>query len=77
MVQKRKRHKDLLKKLQEAEQQQDFYSTICRQYSINLLKLVVYVRRLLVNPTVRKFLDENYPDTVSEFESIVETAEGS
>ncbi|MDB4614290.1 hypothetical protein OAH18_01240 [bacterium] len=68
---------DLLKKLKDAEQQQDFYSTIYRQYSINLLKLVVYVRRLLTNTEVRKFLDEKYRDTVAELESIIETAEGT
>ena len=67
---------DLMKRLQEAEQQPDFYSTIYRQYSINLLKLVVFVRRLLVNPAIRKYLDQNHPDMVSGFESIVETAEG-
>lgn len=70
------RHTDLLKKLQEAEELQDFYSTIYRQYSINLLKLVVYVRRLLVNQRVRDFLMEKYPDTVIEFESIIAGAEG-
>ena len=60
---------DLLKKLKDAEQQQDFYSTIYRQYSINLLKLVVYVRRLLTNTVVRQFLDKSYPETVTEFET--------
>lgn len=67
---------DLLNKLKDAEQQQDFYSTIYRQYSINLLKLVVYARRLLVNPAARAFLDEHYSEIVSDFESIIEAAEG-
>ncbi len=68
---------NLLKKLQDAEEQHDFYSTIYRQYSINLLKLVVYVRRLLVNPRMREFLDKKYPDTVAEFEAIIASAGGS
>ena len=67
---------DLLKQLQQAEEQQDFYSSIYRQYSINLLKMVVYVRRLLVNEPIRKFLDQRYPEIVADFESIIASAEG-
>ena len=37
---------NLLKRLKEAEQQQDFYSGLYRQYTTNLLKLVIYVRSL-------------------------------
>jgi len=66
---------DLLKQLKQAEEQQDFYATIYRQYSINLLKLVVYARRLLMNPKVRSFLDSSYPKVVSDFEGIIESAE--
>jgi len=66
---------DLLKQLRQAEEQQDFYSTIYRQYSINLLKLVVYTRSLLMNSTVRKFLDQAYSEIVTDFEAIIESAE--
>jgi hypothetical protein len=40
------RKSDLLKKLTDAEEKHDFYTTLYRQYSINLLKLVIYVRLL-------------------------------
>ena len=49
---------DLLKKLREAEQQQDFYSGLYRQYTTNLLKLVIYVRSLLANERVQEYLRE-------------------
>ena len=40
---------NLLKRLQDAEQQQDFFSGLYKQYTTNLLKLVIYVRALLAN----------------------------
>ena len=49
---------DLLKRLREAEQQQDFFSGLYRQYTTNLLKLVIYVRSLLHNPRVKQYLEE-------------------
>ena len=39
----------LLNRLREAEQQQDFYSGLYRQYTTNLMKLVMYVRSLVSN----------------------------
>ena len=50
----------LLKKLQEAEQQQDFYSGLYRQYTTNLLKTVIYVRQLLGNAEVKVYLLEHH-----------------
>ena len=47
---------DLLKRLREAEQQQDFYSGLYRQYTTNLLKLVIYVRSLLSNERAKQYL---------------------
>jgi ParB family transcriptional regulator, chromosome partitioning protein len=41
---------NLLKRLKEAEQQQDFYSGLYRQYTTNLLKLVIFTRSLLASP---------------------------
>ena len=38
------RKSDLLKRLADAEEKHDFYTTLYRQYSINLLKLVIYAR---------------------------------
>jgi len=66
----------LLKKLQEAEQQQDFYTGLYRQYTTNLLKLVIYVRSLLANAEVRTYLAVNHAALLESFEQILENTEG-
>ncbi len=66
---------DLLKKLKQAEQQQDFYSGLYRQYTTNLLKLVIYARTLLANERVREHLEANHPQRVELFEQIVDSTE--
>ncbi len=66
---------DLLKKLREAEQQQDFYSGLYRQYTTNLLKLVIYVRSLLANPRVREYLGERHPEQLEAFDQIIDSTE--
>lgn len=66
---------DLLKKLREAEQQQDFYSGLYRQYTTNLLKLVIYVRSLLANERVGAYLQERHPKYREAFEQIISSTE--
>mgnify|MGYP003651802435 CR=1 FL=1 len=66
----------LLKKLKEAEQQQDFYTGLYRQYTTNLLKLVIYVRTLLNNADVKAYLQTNHADLARAFEEILESTEG-
>ncbi len=66
----------LLKKLQEAEQQQDFYTGLYRQYTTNLLKLVIYVRTLLNNAEVKAYLLMHHADLASILEEILESTEG-
>lgn len=70
------RKSQLLKKLQEAEQQQDFYSGLYRQYTTNLLKLVIYVRSLMANEEVKEYLTANHREILSIFEQILENTEG-
>jgi len=67
---------NLLKKLQEAEQQQDFYTGLYRQYTTNLLKLVIYVRTLLNNSEVKSYLQTNHTDLARIFEEILASTEG-
>jgi ParB-like chromosome segregation protein Spo0J len=69
------RKNDLLKRLQEAEQQQDFYSGLYRQYTTNLLKLVIYVRSLLSNEQVREYLEANHGEQLEVFEQIINSTE--
>jgi hypothetical protein len=66
---------DLLKKLREAEQQQDFYSGLYRQYTTNLLKLVIYVRSLLAHERVRQYLQERHAQQLEVFEQIINSTE--
>jgi ParB family chromosome partitioning protein len=66
---------NLLKRLKDAEQQQDFYSGLYRQYTTNLLKLVIYTRTLLSNPRVKAFLEKNYPQQFEVFEQIINSTE--
>ena len=66
----------LLKKLQEAEQQQDFYTGLYRQYTTNLLKLVIYVRSLMNNPDVKSYLQTHHADQTRILEEILASTEG-
>ena len=66
----------LLKKLQEAEQQQDFYTGLYRQYTTNLLKLVIYVRSLLNHAEVKSYLQTHHADLTRIFEEILASTEG-
>jgi hypothetical protein len=67
---------DLLKTLAEAEQKHDFYSQLYKQYTLDLLRLTIYVRSLLTNPRLREYLDQHYPDTVARFEAIIADVRG-
>ena len=75
-VQAEDKKSSLLKKLQEAEQQQDFYSGLYRQYTTNLLKLVIYVRSLLNNPEVKAYLKSHHPEQARIFQEILASTEG-
>ena len=66
---------NLLKRLQEAEQQQDFFSGLYRQYTTNLLKLVIYVRSLLANQKVQEYLHNRHAQQVELFEQIIASTE--
>jgi ParB family transcriptional regulator, chromosome partitioning protein len=70
------RKSDLLKKLTEAEEKHDFYTNLYRQYSINLLKLVIYARLLVTNERVSAYLRESHPDILATFQEIITNAEG-
>ena len=66
---------DLLKRLQEAEQQQDFFSGLYRQYTTNLLKLVIYVRSLVSNARVREYLEAHHAAELKLFDEIIGSTE--
>jgi hypothetical protein len=67
---------DLLKKLADTEEKHDFYTNLYRQYSINLLKLVIYVRTLVNNDRIMAYLRASHPAILATFQEVVASAEG-
>jgi len=65
----------LLKRLKDVEEKQDFYSGLYRQYSYNLLKLIIYIRSLLSNERVHEHIREHHPRVLESFRHIIESAE--
>jgi ParB family chromosome partitioning protein len=67
---------ELMKRLQDTEQKHNFYSGLYKQYSIDLLKLIIYVRSLISNDLVRDHLHINHPNVLRHFETLIHRAEG-
>lgn len=57
--------RNLVKKLVESEKSYDFYTTLYRQYTSDLVKLSIYIRQLVGEPSIAKFVKDNY---LPEFE---------
>ena len=70
------RRNDLLKQLADAEQKHDFYSRLYKQYTIDLLRMAIYVRTLINNGRVREYLQARHPAIVAQFEAIIAEARG-
>jgi hypothetical protein len=70
------RKNDLLKQLADAEQKHDFYSRLYKQYTIDLLRLAIYVRTLINTTRVREYLQARHPALVVQFEAIIADAKG-
>jgi ParB family transcriptional regulator, chromosome partitioning protein len=70
------RRKDLLKQLADTEQKHDFYSRLYKQYTIDLLRMAIYVRTLINNTRVREYLQTRHPAVVAQFEAIIADARG-
>ncbi len=65
----------LVERLEAAEKQHDFYTTLYRQYSADLLKMSLYVRKVITTPGIREYLEQNHPSALSEMGSIVMEAQ--
>jgi hypothetical protein len=70
------RKNDLLKQLADAEQKHDFYSRLYKQYTIDLLRMAIYVRTLINNTRVREYLQARHPAVMAQFEAIIADARG-
>lgn len=65
------RKQDLVANLDKVEKQYDFYRSLYRQYSTDLLKMVVYVRSIVTNPKASAHLAGKYPQVLERFKAIV------
>lgn len=70
------RKQELVDKLETVQKRYDFYTDLYRQYSADLLKLYIYVRKLITNEKVRIYLDIQYPEILERFEKIIFENEG-
>jgi len=67
---------ELVNKLENISKRYDFYSNLYRQYSADLLKLYVYVRKLITNEKIRLYIEINFPEIYMQLENIVFEANG-
>lgn len=66
------KRKDMIARLEHAEQQHDFYSGLYRQYSTDLMKLVFYVRKIVSKERVERHLAARHPDVLARFREVVQ-----
>ena len=67
------KRRDLVRRLEEAEKQHDFYTGLYRQYSADLLKMALYVRKIITTPVLADYLKEHHEKTVRELSEIIST----
>jgi ParB family chromosome partitioning protein len=65
------RRKELVARLEEAEKQHDFYTGLYRQYSADLLKMALYVRKVITTPEINAHLAQHHAPTLEELQQIV------
>jgi len=66
---------EMVAKLEAVEGRYDFYTELYQQYSVDLLRTCMYVRKLITNDKVKTYLQEKYPEILQTFENIVFDAE--
>ena len=65
------RRKELVNRLEEAEKQHDFYTSLYRQYSADLLKMALYVRKVITTPELQAYLESHNATALTELQQIV------
>ncbi len=65
------KRRELVGRLEEAEKQHDFYTKLYRQYSADLLKMTLYVRKIITTPALTAYLNEHHAATLAELTQIV------
>lgn len=69
--QDREKRLALVDRLEEAERQHDFYTKLYRQYSADLLKMSLYIRKVITTPKIREYLERHHQSVLSEMNVIV------
>jgi hypothetical protein len=67
----REKRQALVERLEEAEKQHDFYTNLYRTYSADLLKLSLYVRKVITTPNIREYLESRHSLVFGEMCEIV------
>ena len=65
----------LVERLANAEKEHDFFANLYKNFSIDLIKLFVYVRKLIVNKGINSYLSEKRSETLKLFMEIVSEKE--
>jgi hypothetical protein len=63
--------KELAAKLEHVDRQHDFYAKLYRDYVADLLKLSIYVRKLVSHERIRTFIQSSQPEILRQFEEII------
>lgn len=65
------KRQELVARLEEAEKQHDFYTKLYRQYSADLLKMTLYIRKVITTPEVGAYMAEHHPAILNDMSAIV------
>lgn len=65
------KRKELVNRLQEARKQRDFYAQLYNQYTVDLLKMTLYVRKVITTPEISAYLAEHHAQTLRDLTEIV------
>ena len=65
------KRKDLVKRLEEAEKQREFYKLLYRQYSADLVRMALYVRKVITAPAVADYLKTHHESILRDLIAIV------
>ena len=65
------KRKDLMKRLEDAEKQREIYARLYRQYSADLVRMALYVRKVITTPAVADYLKAHHESTLQELSAIV------
>lgn len=65
------KRKDIVARLEKAENQHDFYAALYRQYTTDLLKTTFYVRKLVTNKRIAEHLEASHPDELKQMQLVV------